>query len=142
MSDIPGDATYAGVPAFERPRALRLRPWLLGEAATFAVAASIHRGLLIGGYAHRDASIAEGVLAAVLAAAFVASWIAPRRTRVTAIVAQAFAALGTCVGITTIIVGIGPRTVPDVLYHAIILTTLMAGVVVALRDGRAESGAR
>ena len=47
--------------------------------------------------------------------------------------AQAFAALGVCVGLFTIAIGVGPRTVPDVVYHVAILATLIAGLACARR---------
>lgn len=40
------------------------------------------------------------------------------------------------VGVFTIAVGFGPRTVPDVVYHLAILTTLVWGLVVAARAPR------
>lgn len=42
--------------------------------------------------------------------------------------AQGFALLGTCVGIFTIIVGIGPRTVPDYILHLCMVTLLVWGL--------------
>jgi hypothetical protein len=42
--------------------------------------------------------------------------------------AQAFAVLGVLVGLFTIAVGVGPRTVPDVAYHLGILAVLVAGL--------------
>ncbi len=45
--------------------------------------------------------------------------------------AQAFALLGTLVGIFTIAIGIGPRTVPDLVYHATIVGVLVWGLTVA-----------
>lgn len=49
------------------------------------------------------------------------------------IAAQSFALLGTLVGIFIIIIGIGPRTVPDVVYHVGIVIVLVCGLVVAAR---------
>jgi hypothetical protein len=43
-----------------------VRRFLLVEAAAFITAAAIHGGWLIGGYEHREARIAESIIAAVL----------------------------------------------------------------------------
>ncbi|MFN2556638.1 MAG: hypothetical protein ABR592_07155 [Nitriliruptorales bacterium] len=43
------------------------------------------------------------------------------------IAAQGFALLGTLVGVFTIVVGVGPRTAPDIVYHFVILAVLMWG---------------
>lgn len=107
--------------------------FMLVEAASFVTAASIHAGLLMHGGEHRRAAIAESVIAAVLFIALAFSAIRPASTRGLSLAAQAFALLGTLVGIFTILIGIGPRTVPDVVYHLAIVTVLVAGLVVAAR---------
>jgi branched-subunit amino acid permease len=48
-------------------------------------------------------------------------------------VGQGFALLATCVGLFTIAVGVGPRTVPDVAYHVAIVIVLLWGLMVARR---------
>jgi hypothetical protein len=53
-------------------------------------------------------------------------------------VVQLVALLGTMVGIFTIIVGVGPRTVPDVIYHISIAVVLAMGIAVA-RSAPADS---
>jgi protein-S-isoprenylcysteine O-methyltransferase Ste14 len=50
-----------------------------------------------------------------------------------AIAAQAFALLGVLVGLFTIAIGVGPRTAPDLAYHAGILVVLAVGLVVMWR---------
>jgi hypothetical protein len=109
----------------------RLRYLLLFESATFIVAASIHFGALLDGYEHTKAGRAESVIAVVLLAGFALSF---RRARLAVIAAQAFAALGVCVGLVTIAVGVGPRTVLDVAYHVAILAVLGTGLAIALRN--------
>src|SRR6266540_3114859 len=110
-----------------------IRILLLVEAATFVVASLIHSGWLVAGYQHHQARIAEGVIAVVLLAAVVVSWIHPAWTRRTGLVGQGFALLGTLVGVFTIVVGVGPRTVPDVVYHVGILVVLALGLRVTAR---------
>ena len=110
-----------------------LRLFLLGEGATFVVAGLVHRGLLVRGYEHGPASIAESVIAVVLLGGLGLTWVWPAGTRPIALAAQAFALLGTLIGTFTIAIGVGPRTVPDVLYHVAILVALAWGLVVAAR---------
>jgi hypothetical protein len=106
---------------------------MLAEAATFIVAASVHAGLLTSGYEHREARIAETVIAVVLLVAAVWVWIRPASARAAGLAAQGFALVGTLVGIFTIIIGIGPRSVLDVVYHVAIVAVLAWGLVNAWR---------
>lgn len=108
-----------------------IRMFLLFEAATFAMAAMIHAGFLVRGYEHPRARIAESVIALVLFGGLVLSLMSPAWTRRAGLIAQGFALLGTLVGIFTIIVGVGPRTLPDVIYHVAIVAVLVWGLIVA-----------
>ena len=110
-----------------------IRFFLLFEAATYVGAALVHFGILIGGYEHRAAGSAESVIAAVLLAGLATTWLAPAVTRGTGLAAQTFALLGTLVGLFTIAIGVGPRTVPDLAYHVSIVAVLIWGLVVAKR---------
>jgi hypothetical protein len=109
-----------------------IRQFLAAEAAAFGVAALVHAGWLIGGYEHREARIAETVIATVLAVGLIITWIRPASFRLAGLAAQGFALLGTLVGIFTIIVGVGPRTVPDLVYHVAIVIVLVYGLRLAL----------
>jgi hypothetical protein len=113
----------------------RIRLLLLFEAATFLIAAAVHGGWFINGYEHREARIAETVIAVVLLAGLAMSWIVS--TRAAGLAAQGFALLGTLVGIFTIAIGVGPHTTPDILYHIGIVIVLLYGLIVAWRMGRA-----
>ncbi|HEV8651644.1 MAG TPA: hypothetical protein VG276_20180 [Actinomycetes bacterium] len=119
-----------------------VRLLLLFEAATFVAAAAIHFGALLQGYGHRKAGTAETVIAVVLLAGLALTWRAPPWPRRAAVAAQAFAALGVLVGLFTIAVGVGPRTVPDVAYHLCILAVLVVGLALATRGGTPPFGAR
>jgi hypothetical protein len=110
-----------------------LRLFMLAEAATFILAASIHAGFLISGYEHGEARIAETVIGIVLVTGATLTWIRPASARSAALAAQGFALLGTFVGIFTIIIGVGPRSVLDVVYHVGIVAVLARGLVVAWR---------
>jgi hypothetical protein len=110
-----------------------IRIFLLVEAAAFLTAALIHLGLLSVGYEHREAGIAESVIAAVLLIGLAWSWIRPASTRRAGRAAQGFALFGTLVGLVTIAIGVGPRTIPDIAYHFAIAAVLVWGLVVARR---------
>ena len=115
-----------------------IRRFLLLEGIAFIAACLIHFGLLMHGYEHRWAGMAERAIGIVLLAGFLLTWILPARTRGIGIAVQAFALLGTCVGIYTIAIGIGPRTVPDIAFHVAIVIALTAGLGVAFRGHRRE----
>jgi hypothetical protein len=110
-----------------------IRLFLLIEGASFLVAGLIHRGVFITGYAHQQASIAETTIAIVLLVGLGLTWIRPTQTRLIGLVAQAFALLGTLVGVFTIAIGVGPRTAPDIAYHITILAVLTWGLIVTAR---------
>jgi hypothetical protein len=116
----------------------RIRVFLLCEAATFIVAALSHFGVLVDGYEHRQAGIAESVIALVLLVGVALSWIRPAWTGEAGIAAQGFALLGTLVGLFTIAIGVGPRTGPDVVYHVGVVALLIWGLAVAIRTRASE----
>jgi hypothetical protein len=117
-----------------------IRIFLLIEAASFIAASLVHAGVLITGYEHQKARIAESVLASTLLAGAALTWVRPAWTRMAGLAAQGFALLGTMVGIFTIVIGIGPRTVPDIAYHIVIVVVLVSGLVVAMRAGFDHAG--
>jgi hypothetical protein len=108
-----------------------IRFFMLLEAASFVIASIVHGGLLIAGYEHHKARIAEGVIAVVLLMGLAATWLRPAWLRGVGLAAQGFALLGTLVGLFTIAIGVGPRTVPDVIYHVGIVAVLVWGLNVA-----------
>jgi hypothetical protein len=116
-----------------------IRLFLSLEAAAFFVAALIHAGYLVPGYEHHAARIAESVLGLVLVAGLASSLLRPALTSTAGPVAQGFALLGTLVGVFTIIVGVGPRSVADVLYHVAMVAVLVWGLTAA---ARAPAGSR
>ena len=109
----------------------RLRTFLGCEAAAFGLAALTHAGALFDGHKHRDAAIAESVITLVLLAGLAMSLARPERTRAAALGTQGFALALTCVGIFTIIVGVGPRSAADVVYHICIVGVLIWGLLTA-----------
>lgn len=114
----------------------RIRRFLGVQAVAFWLAALVHAGMLFGGYEHREATIAESVIASVLTLGLAVSLVQPRSTRLVALVAQGFALLGTCVGIFTIVIGVGPQSTFDVALHLGLVALLIAGLVATRRVGR------
>ena len=111
------------------------------EAMAFATASLIHAGILLDGYQHRQAGIAEGVIAAVLTLGLVVSVLRPSSTRIASLATQGFALLGTFVGITMITIGVGPQTTFDIALHVGFVTLLVTGLVVAAKHRPAHSSA-
>ena len=112
-------------------RAIRL--FVLIEGVAFIAAALTHFGVLIGGYEHEKAGTAESVIGIVLLAGLALTGILPASTRAIGLAVQAFALAGTFVGIFTIIVGVGPRTAPDIVYHICIVIVLALGLTQTAR---------
>ena len=118
-------------------RAVRV---LLGvEGASFLLAAAVHAGWFVSGYAHREAMTAETVLGAALLGGLLLGLVRPRSTFTIGALVQAFALVGTLVGVVTMVVGVGPQTVPDIVYHVVIVVVLAVGLVSTWRARRVES---
>lgn len=110
-----------------------IRLFMLLEAAGFGVASLIHSGKLIAGYEHLQASVAEGVIAIVLILGLLLTFVSRGWTRPIGLAAQGFALLGTLVGLFTIVIGVGPRTAPDLVFHVGIVVVLIWGLILATR---------
>lgn len=106
------------------------------EILLFAGASLIHAGVLVGGHEHSQARMAEGVIGAVLALGLVLCLLRPAMMRTIALSVQGFALLSTLVGILTIMVGVGPQTAADKVFHGLLLVVLVAGLVAAWRAPR------
>ena len=111
----------------------RVRGFLLLQIVIFLALVSIHFGLLIGGYRHRNAGTTESVIAAVLVAGLLLTWTPPPWRRRAATAAQSLGILGVLAGLFTIALGIGPRTTLDLALNGALLLTLIAGLVITLR---------
>jgi len=110
-----------------------IRTLLIIEAVAFALASLTHLGVLIDGLEDPGAGTAEGVIGAVLAAGLVATFALPAWTRAIGLVVQGFALAGTSIGLYLVLRGIGPNTVPDVVFHVGIFAFLVLGLVVTAR---------
>ena len=104
---------------------------LVFEAGLFYAASLLHTGAIVGGYMHLRAATAEAVIGTILAVGVVFCIVRPVQTPRVALWAQGIALVGTLVGALTIAIGIGPQTLADQIYHAILLTVLTVGIVVA-----------
>ncbi|MCT7664070.1 hypothetical protein [Shinella kummerowiae] len=110
--------------------------FLLVETALFVAASLVHAGILVSGFEHARAMVAEGVIGAVLAVGVLACLIRPGHAAVVALSVQFFALLGTLVGAFTISVGVGPQTRGDIAFHALLLLVLPAGIFAAWKAWR------
>jgi hypothetical protein len=111
-----------------------IRTFLSIEAGAFGIAALVHAGVVSDGYQHRQAAIAESVIAAVLLLALLASAITHRPSRAMGLAAQGFALAGTLVGIVMIVIGVGPQSRFDVALHVSFVTLLITGLIVVARS--------
>ena len=110
---------------------------LFAQGMIFAIACAIHAGVLFTGYEHRRAMVAEAVLAAVLIVAAISSVAnTPWRIRI-GLAAQAFALLGTLVGLWMALIGVGPGTPLDLVLHAAMVLLLVVGLTWTWRASRA-----
>ena len=107
---------------------------MLVEALAFAIASLVHSGTLIDVSVDPGANIAEGTIAAVLLVGAVVIILQPAWTRVVGASAQGFALLGSLIGTYLAFRGLGPNTVPDLVFHVAVVITLALGVVAALRE--------
>ena len=114
-----------------------MRAYLITGFLLFLVAALIHAGIAGERFRHREALIAESIIAAVLLTGWTTSVLAPPRMRPVAIAVQAFGLFGTAIGLVTIAIGVGPRSPLDLVLHGLMILLLGAGLVTALRAGRA-----
>ncbi len=105
-----------------------IRLFLILEMLLFFAASSLHFGLLAKGHEHSKARIAELVIGLGLLAGFVFTFIQPANQILIARIVQGFALFGTVVGIFTIIVGVGSRSVIDYTLHACMVTLLVCGL--------------
>jgi hypothetical protein len=115
-----------------------IRAVLIVQAAVFLAAASIHFGVTVQGYRHCQAGTAEAVIALVLLLGLLLTWTPAPWARRAALAAQVFGILGVLVGLLTIAVGIGPRTLLDLTIHAVMLVVLIGGLVLTVSGPRAR----
>ncbi len=103
--------------------------FIILEILVFAGASLFHFGMFQKGYEHPKARIAELVIAIILLTGLISGLIFPDQLRIIALIVQAIALFGTLIGIFTIVVGVGPRSVPDYLFHLSMITLLVTGLL-------------
>lgn len=111
----------------------QIRVFLLAEALVLVLAALVHAGTLLEGYEHGKAQIAESVIAIVLFLGFLMTWGRSSRTRIVGIMTQGFAFFGTLIGFLTIVVGLGPQSTLDVVYHLVMIAVLLWGLIAFIK---------
>ena len=110
-----------------------IRGFLLLQIVIFLSMVAIHFGLLIGGYSHRGARAAESAITVILVAGLLLTWMPPPWSRRAASAAQSIGMLGVLLGLFTIALGIGPRTILDLVLNGALLLALIAGLALTLR---------
>jgi hypothetical protein len=132
----PGDSA----PRFLRRKiATGVAILMLVEAASLAVASTLHLSGMVDGRAKSfdpdSAGIAEAVIGVVLLVGAVVMLRDPRRARTAGIAANAFALVGFLVGISETARG---GHAPDIAYHATVIPLLVISLVVLLRHSSTE----
>jgi hypothetical protein len=118
-----------------------VRSLLLFQVAGFIVLASIHFGLLIGGYLRPPAGATELVIVAALLVALVLTWGPRAQGQRVATAAQLFATLGVLLGLITMTLGVEPGTILEVVLNVVLLLTVTAGLILT-RTWRRETLSR
>jgi hypothetical protein len=108
-----------------------IRIFILVAAVSLIVASLIHLEVLMEGYRHQEAGIAEAVIAAGMLIGLAFTWLSGRRGLWAGMISVAFGLLGTLVGLFTIAIGVGPQTTSDLIYHITLTAVLVTGLVLA-----------
>ena len=109
-----------------------LRALLIVEATAFGVAAALHSGMLTRG-PYESAPFYESTIALVLIVGLAVAITLPRWTRAAALAAQGFALAGSMIGLYLAIRGVGPNSIPDMVFHVAIVGFLVWGLTTAWR---------
>lgn len=105
----------------------------MGVAAiSLLVAAALHTGIVIPGPFDTAAYYETGI-AVILLVGLGLTFVAPTAARWIGLVALAISFAGSCIGLYLAIRGLGPNTVPDIVYHVALVGLLVIGLVVAWR---------
>lgn len=107
--------------------------WIMGVAAlSLLMAAALHAGLVIPG-PFNDAAMYETGVATVLIVGLALTFIRPGWARWGGLAATVLALAGASIGLYMALRGIGPNSVPDIVYHVGLIALLLVGIVVASR---------
>jgi hypothetical protein len=107
--------------------------YLLVEVLLFAFVALAHGGVILPGHENPRAAAMETIAAVVLGAGVIMSFASPSQTRMVALISQALALVGVIAGFVMMALGLGPRTLANLVVLVIMLITVTLGLIVAKR---------
>jgi hypothetical protein len=107
--------------------------YLMVEVLLFSFAALAHGGVIMPGHENARLATIETVTAVVLGAGLIMSFVSPAQTRLVALVTQGLALLGVLAGGLLMVAALAPRGLADIVVLAIMLITLVLGLLVAKR---------
>jgi peptidoglycan/LPS O-acetylase OafA/YrhL len=112
--------------------------WIMAvTAASLLVAAALHAGLVIQG-PFDDAAMYETGVAVVLLIGLALTFIGPAWARWGGLAATVLALAGASIGLYLALRGVGPNTLPDLVYHVALVALLVIGS--ALRGASRRTG--
>jgi hypothetical protein len=107
--------------------------WIMAvEAISLLVAAALHAGIVISGPLDQAAYYESGI-AVILTIGLALTFLRPGPARWSALATQAVALAGACIGLYLALRGLGPNTVPDIVYHFALVALLVIGLIAAWR---------
>lgn len=109
-----------------------LRSIMAVAALSLLVAAALHAGLVTPG-PFEDAAMYETGVAIVLIVGLGLTFIGPAWARWGGLAATVLALAGASIGLYMALRGLGPNTLPDMVYHVALIGLLLAGIAVAWR---------
>lgn len=107
--------------------------YLMVEVVMFTFVAMAHGGLLMSGHEAPRAAVAETVIAVVIGAGLLMSFVSPAQTRTVALLTQTLALLALILGFVAIVADWIPRSTANLVVYAIMLITVVFGLLVAKR---------
>jgi hypothetical protein len=107
--------------------------YLMVEVLLFAFAALAHGGIIMPGHENTRAAAMETLVAVVLGAGVITSFVSPAQTRVVALITQGLALAGVIAGFVMMALGLEARTLANLVVLVIMLITVALGLLVAKR---------
>ena len=101
-------------------------------ALSLLVAAALHAGLIIPG-PFNDAAMYETGVATLMLVGLALTFIGPAWARWGGLAATVLALAGASIGLYMALGGLGPNTVPEIVYHVALIALLLVGIAVAWR---------
>jgi hypothetical protein len=107
--------------------------YLMVEVLLFAFAALAHGGVIMPGHESSRLATMETVVAVILGAGVIMSFVSPAQTRMVALITQGTALAGVIAGFVMVALAIDARTLADLVVLVIMLITVTLGLLVAKR---------